>query len=359
MLPLPYSRSFPTPAFLARHSFALDISDQSIKYGELVMSPYGLHLGRFGKEKIAPGVIMSGKIEEEEALIEILRSLRLRENMHFVRVSLPEEQMYLFTLSLPQVKDVNLRDAIMLQLEEHIPIPAIETTFDYKVISETETTIFVSVVAIANAVVESYLSVFHRAGLVPLSFELEAEAIARAVVPFDDPSPVMIIDLGQSKTGVLIAERGNVLFTTTLDIGGATLTNMIAKNFGISSDEAEKMKRSYGIDEANEKNDILPVIANGISVLHDEINKHHIYWQTHSENGEHRNPINNILLCGEGSNLSGIEEYLQASMMMKVTHAHPWVNISHMDITVPDISFEESLGYVTVLGLSLGDYHYD
>lgn len=69
--------------------------------------------------------------------------------------------------------------------------------------------------------------------------------------------------------------------------------------------------------------------------------------------------INRIVLCGEGSNLSGIAEYLETSMMMNVIHANPWINISNMEISVPEMSFEESLGYVTVLGLALGDYIYD
>lgn len=359
MASLLYNRYFPTPAYLAMNSFALDISDQSIKYGELVPSPLGLRLGRFNKEKIPNGVVVSGRIEDEKALSSILRNIKVREDIHFVRVSLPEEQMYLFTISIPQVKDIKLHDAILLQLEEHIPISAVEAVFDYEVISENETTILVQVVATARATIESYMSVFEKAGLVPLSFELEAQAIARAVVPIHDPAPVMIIDLGRSRTGISIASGGRVLFTTTLDIGGETLTKMVSKNFDISLEEAEEMKRAYGIDDNNRTNDIFPAIVSGISVLRDELNKHYIFWKTHEDDHIKHDPINRILLCGEGSNLSGIAEYLETSMMMNVIHANPWVNISKMDISIPEISFEESLGYVTILGLALGDYLYD
>ncbi len=351
-----YSRYFPTPAYLAMSSCALDISDQSIKYGELIATAHGLRLGRYGQEKIPPGVVVSGKIENEAKLVEILKALAARERLHFVRVSLPEEQMYLFTLSLPKTTTGDLREAILLQLEEHIPLLAIDTIFDFNIISETNQTLFIEVLAIATSVIESYLSLFKKAGLAPISFELEAQAIARAVIPHGDMNPVMIVDFGESRTGVSIADEGRVLFTTTLDIGGITLTNMIAKNFSVSFEEAEKMKRSYKLDGDANTDSIFPVILNGISVLRDELVKQDTYWKTHDRENKKHEDINRIILCGGDANLSGLSDYLEASMKIKVENANAWVNISDMKISVPDMTFEESFGYATVLGLALADY---
>ena len=87
-----YNYSFPTPSYLAMNSFAVDISDQSIKYGELIATPYGLRLGLFGKEKIPSGIVVSGKIEDKDKLVEILSKIKEKEKLNFVRVSLPEEQ---------------------------------------------------------------------------------------------------------------------------------------------------------------------------------------------------------------------------------------------------------------------------
>ncbi len=351
-----YSRHFPTPSFLAMNSCALDISDQSIKYGELNATPLGLRLGRFGHEKIPEGVVISGKIEKEDELARILKNLATRENLHYVRISLPEEQMYLFTLKLPKVSGGNLREAILLSLEEHIPLKASDTIFDFDIISQDIENIYVEVLAIASITIESYLSVFKKSGLVPISFELEAQAIARAVIPRDDPSPVMIVDFGEARTGASIAHNGRVFFTTTLDIGGISLTNMIAKNFGISFEEAEKMKLSYGLSSTSNVDDIFPAILNGISVLRDELNKQYVYWKTHEEDGTKHDKLDRIILCGGDANLTGLSNYLESSMGVRVENANAWVNISNMKTSVPSISFEESFGYATVLGLALGDY---
>ena len=341
-------------------SCALDISDQSIKYGELHSSATGLSLGRYGQAKIPPGVIVSGKIENEDRLVEVLKTLRIKEELHFVRVALPEEQMYLFTLSLPKVEGGDVRETILLSIEEHIPLSAGDTLFDYEVLSETDTTALVQVAAIAALTIESYLSVFDRAGLVPVSFELETQAIARAVIPKDDNTTMMIVDFGETRTGISIASGGKVLFTSTLDMGGKILTDMIAKNFSISFEEAEKMKLSYNLSSSHPANDIFPAIISGISVLRDEISKHMIYWGTHEDEMKRkRDPISKIVLCGGDSNLYGLADYFSVSMKIKVEHANTWVNISDMKNGVPDMPYEESLSYVTMLGLALGDYIYD
>lgn len=353
-----YNYSFPTPAYLAMNSFAVDISDQSIKYGELIATPYGLRLGLFGKEKIPPGIVVSGKIEDIDKLVKILTKIKEKEKLNFARVSLPEEQMYLFTLSLPYADEEELRDMILLQIEEHIPLKALDTVFEFDIISSSETNILVEVSAIASSTVDDYLSVFKKAGIVPLSFELEAQAIARAVVPMEDKEPIMIVDFGDTRTGVSIVHDGKVFFTTTLDMGGVNLTNMIAKNFSLSFEKAEEMKRSYGLDGLSNIEDIFPVILNGISVLRDELNKQYEYWKGHDNCGINHDKINRIILCGGDANLTGLSDYLEASMKIKVDHANTWVNISDMKISVPNMSFEESLGYTTVLGLALGDFSY-
>lgn len=340
-------------------SCALDLSDQSIKYGELYAGAHGLYLKRYGQEVIPKGIITSGKIEDEQKLIEILKSLGKKIGLHFVRVSLPEEQMYLFTLSLPKTDKMDIRESVLLQLEEHIPLAVSDTLFDYEILSETETIIVIQVAAIAAMTIESYLSVFEQAGLVPLSFELEAQAIARSVIPYGDKSTTMIVDFGETRTGISIATNGKVLFTSTIDMGGNILTQMIAKNFSISFEEAEKMKRIYNLSN-KDPNEIFPVILNGISVLRDEVNKHYVYWHTHpDEHGKSREPITHIILCGGDSNLSGFSDYLEASMHVKVEYANAWVNVSDMSTSVPDMSFGESLSYVATLGLALGDYIYD
>lgn len=355
-----FSYNFPTPSYLAMNSFAIDISDQSIKYGELVPTASGLRLGRYGKEKISEGIVVSGMIEKPDELVKILKSLKEREKMHFIRVSLPEEQMYLFSLHLPKTNAKDIRDTILLQIEEHIPLKASDVVFDYDIVLEKEASTVVEVVAMASNTVDGYLSIFDRAGLVPLSFELEAQAITRAVIPAGDMDPVMVVDFGDSRTGVSISNNGRVCLTTTLSFGGLDLTKMIAKNFSLSFEEAQRMKHEYGLDKVVDAEKIFPAILNGISVLRDELNKQLFYWDTHDHDKDEKTQqkISRIVLCGGDANLAGLSEYLELSMKIKVENANVWVNILNTKDVVPEMTLEESLSYATVVGLTLGGYMY-
>ena len=111
-----YSRYFPAPKFLALPSFGLDISDESIRFVELVRSKNGIRVNRYGEKKIPAGIIESGKIKNSKLMEEVLISLRKEEGLKTVRVSLPEEQIYLFNLNLEKLGLENVKEGIELSL---------------------------------------------------------------------------------------------------------------------------------------------------------------------------------------------------------------------------------------------------
>jgi type IV pilus assembly protein PilM len=354
-----FSTLFPTPDFLSIPSFGLDISDESIKFVELIPVNGGIKLGKYGERKIPLGVIESGKIKDLKMLEKILISLKKDEKIKSVRVSLPEEQVYLFEFRLEKIGLENIRESIELCLEEHIPISAQDATFDYQILSEDERGFNIQVSAIPSNVIEDYLSIFKNSLIRVQSFELEAQAISRAVIKKDDLDTYMIVDFGKRRTGIFIVSKGIVMFTSTLDVGGLLLTNMIQKSFKIGLEEAEKMKRKYGLERNSGNEELFSVLLNSISILRDEIMKHFIYWHTHKEENEDHPPIKKIILCGGDSNLIGLLEYFSVSTKNTVEMANVWINIVNTSKYIPEIKFEESLTYAAALGLALGNFEND
>ena len=93
--------------------------------------------------------------------------------------------------------------------------------------------------------IESYLAIFQDAQIKVQSFNLKRRRW-RAVVKKGDLETYMIVDFGEKRTGIFIVSRGVVMFTSTLDVGGVMLNEVIVKNFKVSAEEAEKMKKKYG-----------------------------------------------------------------------------------------------------------------
>lgn len=352
-----YNRFFPTPSFLSMPGFGLDISDESLKFVEIVNTKNGIRMGRHGERKIPPGIIESGKIKDPKQLEVILTSLRKEDGVKAVRVSLPEGQIYLYKLRLDKEGLEHVRETIELSLEEHIPIPAQDAIFDYEILSQDDQYLFLQITAIPKGVLENYLVVFRNADIWVKSFELEGQAVSRAIVKKGDPGTYMIVDFGDKSTGISILSNGVVMFTSTLDVGGMTLNNMISKNFKVTLEEAEKMKKEYGLQRNVANKEIFPVLLNSVSILRDEISKHFTYWNTHKEEtGLEMPKIEKILLCGGDSNLVGLSEYFSISMKIKVEMANVWINIMDTTKYVPDVDFKRALSFAAALGLALGDF---
>lgn len=360
MLKRAFSRFFPTPDFLSVNSFGLDISEESIKFIELILTHDGIRAGRHGERNIPPGVMESGKIKDVKKMSEILAVLRKEEGIRVVRVSLPEQQVYLYQFDLEKEGLKSVRENIEFSLEEHIPVPAEDAVFDYELISENEKSLRIQVAAIPKNVISNYLTAFEESQISVRSFELEAQAIVRSVINKGDRNAYMIVDFGEKSTGIFIVSGGVVMFTSTLDIGGFTLNTMLQKSFNINHEAADKLKKEYGLQRNMENKEVFPVILNSVSVLRDEIAKHFTYWHTHRDESNKENPpIKKIILCGGDSNLIGLADYLATSMKILVEMANVWVNIENIENKVPAMNSKRALSFAASLGLALGDFDRD
>lgn len=345
---------FRPPAFLTMPATGIDISDRSIKFADVVCKGSVCRLGRFGRVSLEQGIVEGGRIMDADKLIAVLSDLRKKHNLSFIRAALPEEQMYFFRTRIPEKNPKAIREMLELSLEEHVPIPAMEAMFDFEAVREIENDTEVTVTAANQAVIEGYTDVFAAAGLTVLSLELEAKAIVRAIIRQDDMVARLIVDFGQTRTGIVITQGGRVLFTSTIAVGGRMITDTLAKEFNISPEEADTMKREYGLRRNTPRQELFALLLNNIAVLRDEINRHLIYWHTHEdEKGKMRAPVEEILLVGGDSNLAGLSDYLSTSLRIPTTLGDVWMNIPLPAHDVPQVTRNDSIEFATAIGLAL------
>lgn len=354
------SKLFGVPDYLKVPCFGLDISDESLKYMKLVLTKKGIKIQSYGIKKIPSGVIEFGKIKDFLRFEEVLLELKNEQKIKDVRVSILENQTYLFKLKLEKEGLVNINESIEFLLEEHIPIPASETIFDYEIIEERETEIIVQVVAIQAETINDYLRAFKECSINVHAFELEAEAIARAIIKKGDKKTYMIIDIGKKRTGIFIVSKGIITFTSTIDFSSNVFNEMLQEHLDITFEEAEKLKINYGLQRNIDNKDIFPILLNGSSILRDEILKHFFYWHSHEDEDGIKNPvIERILFCGGTSSMIGLADYFTTSMKIETEIANFWINLRDIQKEVPQIEFKETLSYITALGLALGNFEYD
>lgn len=353
------SRAIPPPTYLTLPCAGVDVSDTSLKYISFhhANSQGQRTIKEYGDIAIPNGVVSSGEILQPTELVKVLQEFKQLTKANHVRLSLPEERAYLFETEIKANTPVKeIKSLLEFRLEENVPIPSRDVFFDYAILrSKSERrTAKVAVTAYSKETIQSYYDVCVTAGLHPLSFEVEAQAMARAVVPNDISGATMLVDFGKTRTGVGIIHQGILLYTSTIDIGGSELSKAMRKVLGenVAENDLTMMKNTQGLNRRLDSSDVSDALLSIVSVIKDELATRMQYWHLRgTEMGERR--IKSILLCGGSANLKGLPTYLSETLGVPCARGNVWENAFSLEHTVPPIDKNHSLGYATAIGLAL------
>lgn len=353
------SRILQPPAYLKLPVFALDISDRSFKYMQFKETAQGRRLHAFGSGTIAEGLVHSGVITDIAKLAETLRNQLAGKTFRHTALALPEEKGFVRTIHMPQIAEEELREAIALQLEEYIPLPPEQTSFAYHVLPEhTPHTMDILIAAYPTQLITAYRDVANQAGFVPVSMEIESQAIARAVIPpSKEKEAVLVVDIGLTRTSFLFAQNGYTQLTSTIPVGGNMMHEAIQKALAVSEKEAEQLKKDQGLSRTIEGKQVYNALLPLIVSIYNEIRHRTEFWQeeTREQKKTRELPkLSNIYLCGREANLIGLPQYLSSELRMPVSLPNVWINALPGQAFVPEIEFRDSLGYATSIGLALG-----
>jgi len=364
-------------------AFGLDISDLSLKIIKLKKKRGNFSLVSLGETPIKSGVIRGGEVKKESDLVKIIKKAISevkgeKINTKYVIASLPEEKAFLQVIQMPKIPEENLKSAVVYEAENYIPLSIEEVYLDSQIIPSAYNQLAersegwemnevhrsdhfdVLIAALPRKTVNSYLNSLEKAGLTPLALEIESQAMARALIKNEiTTSPVLIIDFGATRTSFIIFSGHSLRFTSSIFVSSQKLTEAISQILKVDLIKAEKLKLNYGLETRGtlEGGEIFEALLPSITELIEQIKKHLSYYQSHTAH-EHLPPdskgVGKILLCGGGSNLKGLPNFLSRELKIPVELGNPWINIlPETKKEVPGLLFEKSLSYTTAIGLAL------
>jgi len=362
---------------LKSEAFGLDISDLSLKIVGLKKREQGFSLVSFGEAKIKQGIIKKGEVAKEEELVKVIKDGLAKVKGEEIRTkyviaSLPEEKAFLQVIKMPRMSWEDLKSAIIYEAENYIPLAIEDVYFGFKVVPPIDhlKEIEVLIAALPKKTVDPYISCLKKADLKPLALEVESLSIARALIKNEiAPVPILLIDIGATKTGFTVFSGRSVRFTSSIPVCSQTFTDIIAKALKIDQAEAEKLKIKYGlegkvklkikdrVEKEYSSGRVFEALIPALTDLVQQIKKCIDFYQTHSS-FKHLPPdaktIEKVLLCGGGANLKGLPELLSLELKVPVEPGNPRVNIlSKQAKNIPQLSLKESLSYTTAIGLAL------
>ena len=367
-------------------AFGLDIGDHSLKLAHVKKIGSTPTLMSYGSLVVPAGISEQGEIKQSDALAKLIKQLAQNPvgkkiSTPYVHACLPETHSFIKLITLENAEPKELAARIREELPNHVPIPPDDLYLDWRVAQTLDNNLTqVLVGAVPRAIVDNITNCLISAGLMPVSLQIEAEAILKSLLPLQDQpqTSIAIVDFGATRSSFICFDRGIIQFTITLATSSDAITQVIADQLKLSFEEAEKAKRLCGLDKTAAEGIVEDLVNKSIGELAADIKKSVSYYAEPFPRGS---PITSIIMCGGGANLKQLKEMLAAKLApLAIYTGNPLINLvknlkkirpktgssSDLNFLSPDLIFEptkntcpltsaEALSYTTAIGLALSN----
>jgi len=342
-------------------TFGLDISDLSVKLVRIKKNRGGFSISNLNQISLEKGIVKKGEVVNEEKLVKAIKkivkktsSLKTKQ----VVVSLPEEKSFLRVIRMPEMSNQDLRRAVRFEAENYIPFSLDRVYLDSEPVvyldnKQTE----VLVIAMPKKIVDPYVRVIKKAGLIPVALETESQAAARALIQANEF--VYLIDFGATSTVFSVYCGRFLCFSSFIPVCSNDFTRAIMKATGKDRTESESLKKIHGLDNktvAGKK--VFRAIKPLVDELVAEIKKHIEYYEIQTkENGlvDTKGSAKKVLLYGGGVLLPGLPDFLSKSLKVEVKKGDPLVNFPNKNRKV--FSKRKPLSFAVAIGLALREFY--
>jgi type IV pilus assembly protein PilM len=224
-----------------------------------------------------------------------------------------------------------IRQIVEFEAKQNVPFNMDEVIWDYQLIaSPDEEEMDVMFVVIKNEIVEQMTGAVQAVGLEPLLVDVAPAACynaARANHVGDDEC-AMVLSIGGRSTNLLFVDRTR-FFARTIPIAGHSITQQIAKEFGIGFAEAEELKRRHGFvalggayaePESEVAAAVSKIIRNVMARLHGEINRSISVYRAQ----QHGNRPTRLYLTGGSSTMTYCDHFFAEKLHLEVVYLNPF-----------------------------------
>ncbi len=339
-------------------SFGLDIGDRSLKVLQFVASRNTINIEGFAEVALPPNVIENGDIKNSVQLSAAIHTLTKKANIVAERavLALPERKTFLKLITFTPNAKLPLHPQLEQELAHHLPYEIQEVFWDSYIVSNLNGALTVLAGAAPRIIVNDYINCIQNANLIPVLLDIEPLSIARAAIGSTaQESCTLIVDLGGTKSTLIIASTDTVFYTTDARSTGEDLTVSIAQKLKIERKAAEELKIKYGINPTkNAPAEYSKLVEQYAKDLSSRIQQF-ISFSLNRESLCHG--ISLILLSGGGALLDSLPTYLGNALKIPVRLANPWIHVN--ELAVKAIDMQTNLRFTTATGLALKAMEFD
>ncbi len=342
-----------------RSAIGLDIGTSGVRAAELSRRGDVVTLEKFGQVALPEGAVRDGEVIDAAPVAEAIRHLWSAAGFSHKRVYLGvgNQRVVVRTIELPDLAPNDLRKALPFQVQDYLPMPVDQAVLDFHKLETAEgqagPVARGMLVAARRDVVMGNIGAVKQAGLRAEGVDLIGFALLRSTGSVTPGTPTeALVDIGARVTNIIVHTGGVPHFVRILLMGGQDITDALSERLGLPTFEAEGLKQQLGIQPpSGEWANAARVIDGKAAALMDEIRGSLDYYASTNPGVD----IQQLVVSGGGSKLSGLAEGLAAATQRNVVWGNPTesMNLGDTGLDENQIAAVQSLAAVPV-GLALG-----
>jgi type IV pilus assembly protein PilM len=283
--------------------------------------------------------VVGGEVRDSEALANEIAAFFSAADLprKNVRLGIGSSRTGVRVFERPAVDDPRqLANAIRFRAYETLPIPIEEAMLDYHVVEEANTPDRVLLAVAYRDLVDRFAQTCSAAKIDLVGIDIEAFALLRAVggeplQPGERAEAARVaVSIGHDRTTVAVSDGRVCEFTRVLDWGGARVTAAIQRALDVSTEEAEKMKRSLNLSATTSDGPADERTTKAAEAARREVNglarelasSLHFYQDQGDSLG-----FAEIIVTGGSAHLQGLAEQLEELIGISVRVADPFARV--------------------------------
>ncbi len=336
----------------------IDISSTSIKIIELSKTGAQYKVESYAVEPLPDNAVIEKSVNDIEVVAECIKKAFKKSGAHTkdVAIAIPGSAVITKVIPMPSIlKGVDLESQIYLEAEQYIPYPMEDINLDYEVIgpcNEDENAVDVLIAASKSENIELRSAAVDLAGLnskivdiEPYTIEHAFTLLAEQIVGLESDDPIAIFDIGATMTSLNIIKDGKLIYTREQAFGGKQLTEEIMKRYGLSYEDAGKVKKLGGLPD-NYEPEILDPFKNTTA---QQISRFLQFFYSASK----YHGVSAIVLAGGNALVSGMDDYIERNLGIKTFIANPFSNIEISSKVSKQKLFSDASTLLIACGLAM------
>ena len=262
--------------------------------------------------------------------------------------SIPDFSTFYTTFELPLMPKEELGQAVKYEARQHIPLPLGEVALDWQIVGSSPAKTKILLVAVPNEIINQYKEIAALSKLDLVALEAEVFGLIRTLADKEGREPIAVIDIGAQSTTCNIVEKKILKISYSFDMAGNEFTRIISKSLEIDYMEAEKIKKTSGLEKEEIKQILLPLV----DVVIREVEK--IFNNFYQQGGRE---VKKIILAGGESLMPGLKEYFTNTFKKEAEIANSFSNLYYPPILEKKLK-EMGPGYAIAVGVALRGIEY-